>query len=165
MADIDTATILSDAAKVAVRASPPATPPIMHKAANVLGNWAARTAGSGIATAALLPWRIDPQSWPQLWHELWQMQDAVWQRQSRLQDSWMQGWAAWGKEFTQARGANTMAKLVEQEFDLIAQWQQLWRDQVTDGVSLLENLEVNYAYWVHEKLRQQEAVGGTGDVV
>jgi len=126
----------------------------MHKTANVMGNWAARAAGTGFATAALLPWRIDPQSWPRIWPELWQMQQAVWRRQSQLQDSWMQGWIAWTNEFTQFRGANTMAKLVEQEFDLVAQLQELVSGQTTDVVSLLENLEINYAFWVSEKLRE-----------
>jgi hypothetical protein len=153
MADIET-TIASvaDATKVAARAAPSATP-LMLKTANLMGNWAARATGAGFATAALLPWRIDPQSWPQIWLELWQMQHAAWRRQSRLQDSWMQGWTAWTNEFTQARGANTMAKLVEQEFDLLAQWQELVSGQATDVVSLVENLEINYAFWVNEKLR------------
>ena len=81
------------------------------------------------------------------------MQQAVWRRQSQLQDNWLQGWFAWTNEFTQARGANTMTKLVEQELDLIAQWQELVNKQTTDTVRLLENLEVNYAFWVNEKLR------------
>jgi hypothetical protein len=155
MADIDTTALRSvaDAAKVAAQNSPPAATPLMHKAANVMGNWAARAAGTGIATATLLPWQIDPQSWPQIWLEMWQMQESVWQRQLRLQNSWLQGWVDWTNESTQARGANTMTKLVEQEFDLVVRWQQLLRDQATETASLLENLEINYAFWINEKLR------------
>ena len=155
MADIDTTVNRSpaDETKAAAHASLPAAMPHMRKAADVLGNWAARAAGTGFATAALLPWRIDSQSWPQIWQELWQMQDSVWQRQRQLQDNWLQGWLAWSNECTQARGANTLSKLVEQEFDLVAQWQELLSGQATDVVSLLENLEINYAYWVNEKLR------------
>jgi hypothetical protein len=150
MADIDTTSFPATVTKAAAH---PAATPHMRKTANVWGNWAARAAGTGFATTALLPWRIDPQSWPQIWGELWQMQDAVWQRQRQLQDNWMQGWRAWSQECTQARGANTMSKLVEHGFDLVAQWQELVGGQATDVVSLLENLEVNYAYWVNEKLR------------
>jgi len=153
MADIDKSAMLADWAKVAPQAAPPAATPLMHKATNVMSNWAARAAGTGLATTALLPWRIDPRSWPQIWLELCQMQDAVWQRQCRLQDSWLQGWLDWANEFRQARGANTVSKLVEQEFDLVAQWHELVSGQVTDVVSLLENLEINYAYWVNEKSR------------
>jgi hypothetical protein len=155
MADIDptVAGSLAPETRAAGRASPPATAPLMHKAANVMGNWAARAAGTGFATSVLLPLTIDPRSWPQIWQELWQMQQAVWQLQSHMQNNWLQGWAAWTNEFTQARGANTAAKLVEQELDLVAQWQQLVNNQTTDVVRLLENLEVNYAYWVNEKLR------------
>jgi hypothetical protein len=157
MADIDTTAIapVAEAAQVAARAAPPAPPPppLMHKSATVMSNWAARAAGTGFATAALLPWRVDPQSWPHMWLELWQMQQAVWRRQSQLQNNWVQDWADWANGFTQARGANTMAKLVEQEFDLVVQWHELVSGQATDVVRLLENLEVNYAFWVDEKLR------------
>jgi hypothetical protein len=149
MADVDTIVIPA----LADEAGAPAPTPLMHKAASVVGNWAARTAGSGIATAALLPCCLDPHSWPQIWQELWQMQQAVWRQQFQMQNTWLQGWVALSDELTQARGANTMTKLVEQEFDLVAQWQTLLRDQSTDVVRLLENLEVNYAYWVSEKLR------------
>jgi hypothetical protein len=151
MADIET--MQADQPKVATKALLPAATPHMRKAADVLGNWAARAAGTGVATAALLPLSIDPRSWPHLWSELWQMQDAVWHRQRQMQDNWLRGWLVWADECTQARGANTMSKLAAQEFDLLAQWQELVSDQATDVVSLLENLEINYAYWVNEKLR------------
>jgi hypothetical protein len=147
MADIDP-TLLAAETKVAAPG-----PPLMHKAANVMGDWAARAAGTGLAATVLLPWRIEPQSWPQIWHELWQMQHAVWQRQAQLQDNWLQNWIAWSNAFTEVRGANTMTKLVARELDLVAQWQELVSNQTTDVVSLLENLEINYAYWVNEKLR------------
>jgi hypothetical protein len=153
MADIDTTASLADEPRIARRTSPLGATSHMCKATRLLGNWSARAAGTGFAATVLLPLRIKPRSWPDIWFELWQMQNAVWQRQRQLQDDWMQGWLAWANECTQARGANTMSKLVEQEFDLVAQWQELLSDQATDMVSLLENLEVNYAYWVSEKLR------------
>jgi hypothetical protein len=153
MADIDTTASFADAARIAPRADLPAPTPHMCKAAKVFGNWAARAAGTGFATGALLPWRTDPQALPQLWFELWQMQASVWLRQYQMEENWLQGWFAWAQECSQARGANTMSRLVEQEFDLVGQWHDLLRGQATDVVSLLENLEVNYAYWVTEKVR------------
>jgi hypothetical protein len=149
MADIETTAV----SVLADETTSAALPPHMRKAANLTANWAARAAGTGFATAALLPWRIDPQSWPQIWQELWEMQEAVWQRQRQMQDNWLQGWLNWTTECTQARGANTITRLAEQEFDLIAQWQELVAGQATDVVSLLENLELNYGYWLAEKLR------------
>ncbi len=142
MADIDTTSVPV--------AGP--SPPHMQKATILLGNLAARSTVTGFASAALLLWPTDPQ----IWREIWQMQEAVWQRQSRLQTKWMQAWSDWATEFTRARGANTLTKLVEQEFDLIGQWQELVSSQATNVVNLLENLEINYAYWVNEKLRPAE---------
>jgi hypothetical protein len=153
MADIDTTATLADKTKVACDAQLPWPTPHMCKAAKVFGGWGTRAAGTGIATTVLLPWRIDPQCLPQLWFELWQMQASVWLRQCQLEENWLQRWFAWAQECTQARGANTMSKLVEQEFDLVGQWHEMMSGQATDVVSLLENLDVNYGYWVAEKLR------------
>jgi hypothetical protein len=155
MADIDSTVnaALADDTKPAGHTARSAAMPHMLKAADLAANWAARSADTGFATAALLPWRIDPHCWPQIWFELWQMQDAVWQRQRQLQNAWMQGWRNWVTECTQARGGNTITRQIAQELNLIAQWHDLLRGQVTDVVSLAENIEINYAYWVAEKLR------------
>lgn len=120
-----------------------------QKAATLMSNWAMRSAGNGIATAQLLAFRMDAQTWSELWH----MQVAVWRRQQQLQHNWSRGWAARINECTQVRGANTMSKVVEQEFDLVAQLGELLSDQATDLVTLLENIEVDYAWWVNEKVR------------
>ncbi len=131
---------LAAAAKVA-------GPPHARKAACLMTNWAGRAVGNGIATARVLALSKDPN----IWDEIWQMQAAVLRRQFQLQNNWMQGWAAWTKEWTQVKGANTMSKLVEQEFDLMARLQQMWSDQATDVVTLLENIDVDYSYWLNGK--------------
>jgi thioesterase domain-containing protein len=145
MTDFNTSALPSPAHAIKAAATPH-----MQKAATLLSNWAARAAGNGISTTTLLACRMDPQMWTELWH----MQEAVWRRQCQMQHKWLQSWTAWTNECTQIRGANTMSKLVEQECDLVAQLHELLSDQATDLVTLLENIQVDYAYWVDEKLRQ-----------
>jgi hypothetical protein len=118
------------------------------KGFNLLSSWAARSASNQIATAKLLASGIDAQTW----NELLQMQEAVWRRQWQLSEDWIRGWTAWTQEFAQIKGANTMSKLVEQEFNMVARLGQLLSDQATDLVALRENIEVDYAYWVNEKV-------------
>ena len=77
-------------------------------------------------TAALLPFTTRLQTW----QELWQMQQAVLQQTQQMQQGWMQGWTAWLGEFGQFKRANTMSKLVEQEFNLLAQLVLLLQGQI-----------------------------------
>jgi hypothetical protein len=118
------------------------------KAPVLLGGWAARSATNGIDTARLLAFGVDAQTWG----ELFQMQQAIFQRLALQQQAWLQGWAGWNQQRAQMRAANTVTKLVEQECNLIAQIGQLLIDQTTNLVALQENVEVSYAYWLNQKL-------------
>ncbi|ACC74589.1 hypothetical protein PPMP20_38840 [Paraburkholderia phymatum] len=122
----------------------------------LLGGWAARSATNGIDTARLFAFGINPETW----RELAQMQQAIVERLTLQQQSWMQGWAAWNRERAEIRGANTVTKLVEQEFNLIAQIGQLFIDQTTNLIALQENIEVSYAYWLNQKLGALSSTAG-----
>lgn len=122
----------------------------------LLSGWAARSATNGIDTARLFAFGMDMQTWS----ELAQMQQAIVERMTLQQQSWLQGWAAWNRERAEIRGANTMTKLVEQEFNLIAQIGQLLIDQTTNLVALQENIEVSYAYWLNQKLGALSSTAG-----
>ncbi|MBN3755577.1 hypothetical protein G3N95_21725 [Paraburkholderia sp. Tr-20389] len=122
----------------------------------LLSGWAARSATNGIDTARLFAFGMDLQTWS----ELAQMQQAIVERLTLQQQSWLQGWAAWNRERAEIRGANTVTKLVEQEFNLIAQIGQLLIDQTTNLVALQENIEVSYAYWLNQKLGALSSTAG-----
>jgi hypothetical protein len=68
------------------------------------------------------------------------------------QQDWLRGWAVWNQERASMNGANTISRLVEQEFNLVAQIGQLFLNQTTNLVALQENVEVAHAYWLNEKL-------------
>lgn len=100
-----------------------------------------------MTTAAMLS-QLTPA---QTWQELGQIQEAILQQTRQLQQSWISDWNAWFGEFPQFKQANTMSKLVEQEFNLVGQFVRLLQNQATDWFSLLENVEINYGYWLSQK--------------
>jgi len=114
----------------------------------LMGEWAMRTGGTAAKALSLVPFSLDPQ----VLTELVQLQNAIAQRLQAQQQEWLQGWAGWLQERAQARRANTVSKLVEQEFDLLARFVLLLSDQMLDLVTLQENVEVNSSYWVQQVL-------------
>jgi hypothetical protein len=86
--------------------------------------------------------------------ELGQLQRAAWQRAWALGESWKGQWLGWWGYAGHAQSANTVSKLAEKQANSIAQVTQLLGSQMTDLATLLENIEVNYAYWVDQKLRR-----------
>ncbi|MDE1179191.1 hypothetical protein [Paraburkholderia sp.] len=133
-----------------------ATAPAAHAAAMqdamktpaLLGGWAVRGATNGLNTAKLFAVGMDMQRC----NELLEMQTAIVKRLMLQQQTWLEGWAGLNRERAQIKGANTVSKLVEQEFNLVAQVGQLFIDQTTALVALQENIEISYSYWLSEKL-------------
>lgn len=150
---------MSDRLNPALLAPPAAQSPLPHppvvehmlKRHSLLSRHLAQTAHNGWTTAALLPFATQPQTW----QELFQLQQAVLQQMEQLHQGWTSGWTSWLGEFAQLKRVNTMSKLVEQEFNLAAQFVLLLQGQATDWTSLQENVEVNYGYWLSEKLSSQ----------
>jgi len=142
-----------EAVNSALQQATPLTQPIAFqhslKVQNLLSNWAAGAADKSIATSQLLAFGLNTETWG----ELLQLQQAVQQRLQQQQQNWWRGWAAWAQQCTQIKNANTMSKLVEQEFNLVGQLVQLLSNQATNLATLQENIEVDYGYWVHEKVR------------
>ncbi|WP_326535601.1 hypothetical protein [Pseudorhodoferax sp.] len=133
----------------AVRPPQPLPSPFarMQKAMLMGSQLAARSVANEAATAAVLPWRMDAGTW----QELAAMQQAVWGRLAQQHKAWLDGCAALAREQQQIKQANTLSKFVEQEYNLLAQTSALVASQCTAFVGLLENVQVDYAYWVSQK--------------
>jgi hypothetical protein len=84
--------------------------------------------------------------------EFTQLQLAAWRRFASLRDSWIEDWQGWWSYSSQTRGVNTASKLAERQANIVAQMAQLLGEQFTDLVGLQENIEVDFAYWVSQKL-------------
>lgn len=76
---------------------------------------------------------------------------AWWQQCGTLQAQWLQGLTEWGQEAAELRHANTVSKQVDQEMNLIAQAFALCTNQATAAARLLENTQVNVAWWLEKR--------------
>lgn len=132
----------------ATRSATPGPMQHMQSFQILMGQWFSRSSGNAASTAALLPqaWNTD------IWQEMGQMQAAVLRRLQQQQQAWVVGCTSLAKEYQEGKRANTMSKLVEQQCNLVAQFGQLLSQQATSLVGLQENIEVDYGYWVSQKL-------------
>jgi hypothetical protein len=129
---------------------PAASPAALQHAqtfAMLMSQAAARFAGNGAASAALVPLAGRADTWA----ELFAMQAAVWQRTWQLQQEWLQGWAGWLQEYADLKRANTLSEHLEQQYNLVAQVGSLLKDQAADVLNLQENIQVGYGFWVAQK--------------
>lgn len=84
--------------------------------------------------------------------EMLQMQQAVFQRLAAQQAETVQGLAAIAVGAGHVRKANTLSKLMEDEYDLAAQFNALLVAQFTAWVELAENVQVNAGYLLTRKV-------------
>jgi hypothetical protein len=142
-----------DPAPTAPRTGPIPHPALHHALRGVAlqSDWAARAMRNARATAEVFASGIDPESL----EELTQMQHAAWQRLFTLQSNWLQNWKSWIQYSDLIKGANTTFKFVEREGNIVAQCVQLLSKQSADLIGLQENIDVDYSYWINEKLSEK----------
>jgi hypothetical protein len=139
--------------KDTLAAAAPAAVQRVQTLGTLLGESAARNIGNGAASAAVLPLAVRVDTW----YELIEMQGAIATRFQELQQGWLRGWNTWAREYGQLRRANTMSELLEQQFNLAAQYGAMFKNQAADVMNLQESIEVNYGYWVSQKTRHMGA--------
>ena len=114
----------------------------------LLQQMAWRGAGVQVAAAVTLPWHAGDAA---TWQELWALQTAVAGRLQAQQQAWVDGCAALWQDYAQLGRANTVAKVMDQEFGAAARFGALVKDQVAGFAELMENAQVNWAYWLSQK--------------
>lgn len=108
-----------------------------------------------VGTATLLPLTLDTA----LWQELLDIQQAILTRVSQQQQDWWNGCKQVYADYNQLKMANTLSKFVEQEYNVVAQFNDLVANQTASWAGLMENIQVDYAYWLEQK--HQQASDGT----
>jgi hypothetical protein len=88
------------------------------------------------------------------WLELMNLQQAMAQRWMQQQMEGFNGMLTLFQERRQLKKANTLSKWFEQEYNWSANLQALIASQTTHMVSLMENIQVDYGYWVAQKTAQ-----------
>ena len=142
-------------AEPAARRETPVPHPAFHhalKAVALQSDWATRAMHNASASAQVFALGIDAESA----EELLQMQHAAWQRLFTLQSSWAQEWKNWIQYSDLIKGANTTFKFVEREGNIVAQCVQLLSKQAADLMGLQENIDVDYSFWINEKLSEKQ---------
>ena len=135
----------------APRRETPVPHPAFHHALRAVAlqnDWAARAMHNARASAQVFALGLDADSA----EELLQMQTAAWQRLFTLESGWAEEWKNWIQYSDLIKGANTTFKFVEREGNIVAQWVQLMSKQAADLMGLLENIDVDYSFWINEKL-------------
>lgn len=89
---------------------------------------------------------------PTVWSEWAQLQAAVVRRLCSQGQDWKNGCTILLEDYGQLQHANTMSKLLEKQSNLMSQSAELVTSQTTNFVALLENIDVDYGYWVSQKL-------------
>lgn len=79
------------------------------------------------------------------------MTHAIAKQWMSLHAQWVEGVAELAQEMGQFRHANTMSKYVDQEVNLVQQSLALVSNQATATVRLLENIQVNLAWWLSQR--------------
>jgi hypothetical protein len=133
---------------------PPAVPPVPHPLASTGKVLADRTARTLTAASDMAKLAATPPS-PETVAEFVALQVAVLQRFETMTQGWSKAWHEWFAYATEFKGANTVSKIAEKETNIAGQLTAMIGSQITDLVTLQENVEVNYAYWIQQKLEQQ----------
>ena len=143
-----------EAAPAARRETPVSHPAFHHalRAVALQSDWATRAMHNASASAQVFALGIDAESAD----ELLQMQHAAWRRLFALQSSWAQDWKNWIQYSDLIKGANTTFKFVEREGNIVAQCVQLLSKQAADLMGLQENIDVDYSFWINEKLSEKQ---------
>jgi hypothetical protein len=124
--------------------------PLKHLNAyqEVLGHMAARQMHicQGLLASAFKP--VAAASIPM---ELVQMQQAIFQRLSAQQTQFLEDLAELAAGAGGMKKANTMSKLMEQEYDFFAQIHALLAGQATTLMELMESIQIGYGYLLTRK--------------
>lgn len=128
--------------------------PLVHaqKMNTLLAQMAARSLGTQATLAWTLPWHLDTQTW----QELQAMQAAVWKRLGQQQAEWVKGCQQLMQDYAQLKQANTLSKVVDQEYDFVSQFGALLSSQASALAGLAENIQVDLGYWVSQKADEQK---------
>ncbi|KMO27479.1 hypothetical protein VQ02_33195, partial [Methylobacterium variabile] len=107
-----------------------------------------RCAVNAVGTAQLLASEPDPDTLS----ELFAMQTAFMNRLWQMDQDWRTGLLQLYQEWMSLREANTLSKVIEQDYNLGAQFGDLVMNYVTSAATLVESTNVGYAYWLSKKI-------------
>lgn len=85
---------------------------------------------------------------------------AVVQQWMTLQAQWLQGLTELAQEMGEVRQVNTVSKYVDQEMNLVQQSLGLASNQMAATARLMENIQVNVAWWLNQRATERVRSAG-----
>lgn len=73
-----------------------------------------------------------------------------------LQQQWIQDWTDWSSFAQSIEGADTVPKYADRTGNIFLQASALVVTQMGQWSELMDNMSVNYAFWVHRQLDRSE---------
>ncbi|WP_123834120.1 hypothetical protein [Methylobacterium currus] len=119
----------------------------------LVGEIATRSAANAVGTAQLLSEGPDSDTIG----ELYEMQGAFVKQLWKIDQDWRAGLMRIYEGSLSLRKANTLSKVIEQDFNLIGQYGDLATNYMTSVATLVENTNVGYSYWLSKKIKAAQA--------
>jgi hypothetical protein len=98
-------------------------------------------------TACMLPLHADAKTW----QEWWSIQQAIARRVQAQHQTLIDGLAGVAENYAELKMANTLSKFLAQEMHIVADVNALITNQMTGWANLMENIQVDYGYWLSQK--------------
>ncbi|AWN51887.1 hypothetical protein [Methylobacterium sp. 17Sr1-1] len=132
-------------------AATPVGAPLRRSA--LVGELATRSTANAVGTAQLLSENPDSDTIG----ELYAMQGAFVKQLWKINQDWRAGLLRIYEGSLLLRKANTLSKVVEQDYNLFGQYGDLVTNYVTSVTTLVDNSTVGYSYWLSKKIQAAHA--------
>jgi hypothetical protein len=119
----------------------------------LVGELATRSTANAVGTVQLLSENPDSDTIG----ELYEMQVALVKQLWKIDQDWRAGLLRVYEGSLQLRKANTLSKVLEQDYNLIGQYGDLVTNYLTSVATLVDNSTVGYSYWLSKKIQAAHA--------
>ncbi|MGX7703401.1 hypothetical protein [Methylobacterium sp. Gmos1] len=136
-------------------AATPVAAPLRHTV--LVGELATRSTANAVGTAQLLSESPDSDTIG----ELYEMHGAFVKQLCKIDQDWRAGLLRVYEGSLQLRKANTLSKVIEQEYNLIGQYGDLATNYMTSVTTLIDNTTVGYSYWLSKKIQAARSAKAT----
>jgi hypothetical protein len=118
-----------------------------QKAQHLMQQVFVRGMSNQCGTACMLPLHADAHTW----QEWWSIQQAIARRVLAQQQTLIDDLAGVAENYAELKLANTLSKFIAQEMNISADISAVVKNQMTGWANLLENIQVDYSYWLSQK--------------
>lgn len=90
---------------------------------------------------------------PSTMTEAWELGMSTFERSAALQKSWMNDWAEWMSYAQSLPDTDTVPKYLAQSGNIVLQAQAQMVSQISELSELVDNVSVNYGFWLSQQVK------------